>query len=228
MCTERDADDLVGSEESITRTSPIPFRCSGAEGANRFGAGPSRPVNHASADGDSDDSDQWDGTNLPKLTDAELAQAFASSRARSIPARSMLEGSGLHARIPSGEDVIVFGGIIDILQQYGARKKLEHSYKVIRYAGEKAGISVTSPPVYAKRFLDFMRSVFDPSQKHWGDAQPANPRASDGGGAAGPALNSPPQATSSGAAPQVPVAAQRNSAADQSGAMKLALQDQAL
>jgi hypothetical protein len=53
--------------------------------------------------------------------------------------------------------------IIDILQQYGARKKLEHRYKTLRYAGERAGISVTSPPVYAKRFLQFMN---DPDLKH--------------------------------------------------------------
>lgn len=73
---ERDGDDPLGPEESITR-SPVALRFSGVgEGSSRFGAGSSK--NHAADEGDSEDSDHWDG-NVPKLTDAELAQAFATS-----------------------------------------------------------------------------------------------------------------------------------------------------
>ena len=40
---------------------------------------------------------------------------------------------------------MIFGGIIDILQQYGTRKQLEHGHKPIRYHDEREGISVTDP-----------------------------------------------------------------------------------
>ena len=79
----------------------------------------------------------------------------------------------------SGEAAVLFCGIIDILQQYGARKQLEHRYKAMRYLGNRAGISahrpapnswlissqsfaatlgisVTDPRTYERRFLAFI------------------------------------------------------------------------
>jgi len=56
----------------------------------------------------------------------------------------------------SGEEAVLFCGIIDILQQYGARKQLEHRYKAMRYLGNRAGISVTDPRTYERRFLAFI------------------------------------------------------------------------
>lgn len=44
-----------------------------------------------------------------------------------------------------GEEVLVICALIDILQQYGTRKKLEHTFKSIKYRSERAGISVTDP-----------------------------------------------------------------------------------
>ena len=61
---------------------------------------------------------------------------------------------------------MIFGGIIDILQQYGTRKQLEHGYKSIRYHDEREGISVTDPASYAARFSKFILSKFiaDPTK----------------------------------------------------------------
>lgn len=55
-------------------------------------------------------------------------------------------------------DVIMFFGIIDILQDYDISKKLEHAYKSIQY--DPTSISAVDPRQYAKRFRDFILSIF--------------------------------------------------------------------
>lgn len=55
-------------------------------------------------------------------------------------------------------DVVLFMGIIDILQEYNVKKKLEHACKSLRYDPLK--ISVVEPKLYAKRFNDFLKTVF--------------------------------------------------------------------
>ncbi|WOG98036.1 hypothetical protein DCAR_0417377 [Daucus carota subsp. sativus] len=61
---------------------------------------------------------------------------------------------------PTGEfyDVVMFFGIIDILQDYDITKKLEHAYKSIQY--DPTSISAVDPRQYAKRFRDFILRVF--------------------------------------------------------------------
>jgi len=61
---------------------------------------------------------------------------------------------------PTGEcyDVIIFFGIIDILQDYDISKKLEHAYKAIQY--DPTAISAVDPKQYSKRFRDFIFKVF--------------------------------------------------------------------
>lgn len=56
------------------------------------------------------------------------------------------------------EDVVLYFGIIDILQDYNLSKKLEHSFKSIIYDG--ATVSVADPTAYANRFIRFMKKVF--------------------------------------------------------------------
>ncbi|XXG81482.1 hypothetical protein AAC387_Pa09g2106 [Persea americana] len=61
---------------------------------------------------------------------------------------------------PTGEfyDVVMFFGIIDILQDYDISKKLEHAYKSIQY--DPTSISAVDPKQYSKRFRDFIYKVF--------------------------------------------------------------------
>lgn len=59
---------------------------------------------------------------------------------------------------PFGEEVIILMGLIDWLQPYNMRKKLEHGYKSV--VQDSKGISVIEPRAYAKRFLSFMGTVF--------------------------------------------------------------------
>ena len=61
---------------------------------------------------------------------------------------------GIPAKNHKGENLLLFIGIIDVLQSYGVAKKLEHTLKSIVYDGDK--VSVHRPAFYAKRFRTFL------------------------------------------------------------------------
>lgn len=61
---------------------------------------------------------------------------------------------GLHALSRSGERLLLFVGIIDVLQSFNFEKKLEHMYKSTIHGSDT--VSVHKPDFYASRFLDFM------------------------------------------------------------------------
>ncbi len=51
-------------------------------------------------------------------------------------------------------------GIIDILQEYNMRKKLEHQWKTKVQCQNKHGLSAVNPREYSQRFCDFMEQIF--------------------------------------------------------------------
>ncbi|XP_022967571.1 phosphatidylinositol 4-phosphate 5-kinase 8-like [Cucurbita maxima] len=55
-------------------------------------------------------------------------------------------------------DVVLYMGIIDILQEYNLKKKLEHACKSLRF--DPLSISVVEPHLYATRFKRFLEKVF--------------------------------------------------------------------
>lgn len=55
-------------------------------------------------------------------------------------------------------DVVLYVGIIDILQEYNLRKKIEHAYKSVLF--DSMSISAVEPTFYSQRFLQFIRKVF--------------------------------------------------------------------
>ncbi|XP_028281312.1 phosphatidylinositol 4-phosphate 5-kinase type-1 alpha-like [Parambassis ranga] len=61
---------------------------------------------------------------------------------------------GIPARNSKGERLLIYIGIIDILQSYRLVKKLEHSWKALVHDGDT--VSVHRPSFYAERFLKFM------------------------------------------------------------------------
>ncbi|XP_044020833.1 phosphatidylinositol 4-phosphate 5-kinase type-1 alpha-like isoform X16 [Aphidius gifuensis] len=66
---------------------------------------------------------------------------------------------GIPARNARGERLLLFVGIIDILQSYRFKKKLEHTLKSMIHDGDT--VSVHRPGFYAQRFQDFMaKTVF--------------------------------------------------------------------
>ncbi|CAH1101988.1 unnamed protein product [Psylliodes chrysocephalus] len=66
---------------------------------------------------------------------------------------------GIPARNAKGERLLLFIGIIDILQSYRLKKKLEHTWKSMIHDGDT--VSVHRPSFYAQRFMKFMsQTVF--------------------------------------------------------------------
>ncbi|KAJ8768171.1 hypothetical protein K2173_021111 [Erythroxylum novogranatense] len=55
-------------------------------------------------------------------------------------------------------DVVLYMGIIDILQEYNVKKKFEHACKSLKL--DPHAISVADPEFYAKRFINFLYKVF--------------------------------------------------------------------
>lgn len=69
--------------------------------------------------------------------------------------------SGGGANYPShGEmyEVVLYFGVIDILQDYDITKKIEHAYKSLQ--ADPASISAVDPKLYSKRFRDFISRIF--------------------------------------------------------------------
>lgn len=58
-------------------------------------------------------------------------------------------------------DVVLYLGIIDILQDYNMSKKIEHAYKSIQF--DSLSISAVDPNFYSRRFLEFIQKVFPPN-----------------------------------------------------------------
>lgn len=95
---------------------------------------------------------------------------------------------GIPARNSKGERLLIYIGIIDILQSYRFIKKLEHSWKALVHDGDT--VSVHRPGFYAERFQQFMcNTVFrkiplkpSPSKKSRGGGQGGLRRAPTLGG----------------------------------------------
>ncbi|XP_006821157.1 phosphatidylinositol 4-phosphate 5-kinase type-1 alpha-like [Saccoglossus kowalevskii] len=66
---------------------------------------------------------------------------------------------GIPAKNAKGERLLLFIGIIDILQCFKLKKKLEHTFKAMVHDGDT--VSVCRPSFYAQRFQDFLaKAVF--------------------------------------------------------------------
>ncbi|CAM8987052.1 hypothetical protein QQ045_008761 [Rhodiola kirilowii] len=60
-------------------------------------------------------------------------------------------------------NVVLYLGIIDILQEYNFKKKMEHAYKAFKY--DPLSISVVEPKIYAKRFINFLHTKVFPEEQ---------------------------------------------------------------
>uniref|UniRef100_UPI00398ECCE5 phosphatidylinositol 4-phosphate 5-kinase type-1 alpha-like isoform X2 n=1 Tax=Pristiophorus japonicus TaxID=55135 RepID=UPI00398ECCE5 len=92
-------------------------------------------------------------------------RALYSTAVEAIQGESRLGGTGetdelmggIPARNAKGERLMLYIGIIDILQSYRFIKKLEHSWKALVHDGDT--VSVHRPGFYAERFQRFMCST---------------------------------------------------------------------
>jgi len=93
-------------------------------------------------------------------TELELQLAAKSGAWKSLQldfntTKAPYEEGGVPGRNAKGERLLIFIGIIDILQNYRFFKKLEHAWKSVLHDGDS--ISVTNPTFYAARFQTYMR-----------------------------------------------------------------------
>ena len=65
----------------------------------------------------------------------------------------------------ASEQVVVHYGIIDIMQSWRLFKRAEHLIKAIRYPTQSAGVSVTDPHSYARRFREKLIARFESSDR---------------------------------------------------------------
>jgi len=89
-----------------------------------------------------------------KLVSHSTAMESIQAQTEPIDEQEHLPPGGIPARNHKGERLLLYLGIIDILQSYRIRKKLEHTFKAIIHDGDT--VSVHRPNFYAHRFLDFM------------------------------------------------------------------------
>ncbi|OVA19487.1 Phosphatidylinositol-4-phosphate 5-kinase [Macleaya cordata] len=79
-----------------------------------------------------------------------------------MPARAeLLPGVEKTKLFHEVNDVVLYLGIIDILQDYNMSKKIEHAYKSLQF--DSISISAVDPMFYSQRFLEFIQKVFPPN-----------------------------------------------------------------
>ncbi|CAA6662590.1 unnamed protein product [Spirodela intermedia] len=76
------------------------------------------------------------------------------ARAEQLPAEDESESELFHEVY----DVVLYLGIIDILQEYNTGKKIEHAYKSLKF--DSLSISAVDPLLYSRRFLAFIQRIF--------------------------------------------------------------------
>lgn len=106
-----------------------------------------------------------------------------------------VDGSGMAGwNIDTKTREVYFIGIIDILQKYTPKKKIEHFFKSIPYKANT--VSVVEPSYYARRFYNFIKGVcaassmivsdaptrlqLDDAAAHEGETSPHDPNDRDG------------------------------------------------
>ncbi|XP_059058947.1 phosphatidylinositol 4-phosphate 5-kinase type-1 alpha isoform X11 [Achroia grisella] len=97
--------------------------------------------------------------NRQRLVAHSTAMESIQAESEPIDEEEDVPPGGIPARNARGERLLLFLGIIDILQSYRLRKKLEHTWKSMIHDGDT--VSVHRPNFYAQRFLAFMaKTVF--------------------------------------------------------------------
>ncbi|XP_052840815.1 phosphatidylinositol 4-phosphate 5-kinase type-1 alpha isoform X7 [Drosophila gunungcola] len=116
-------------------------------------------------DGDAKDRDAATGisrnksVNRQRLVAHSTAMESIQAESEPIDDEEDVPPGGIPARSEKGERLLLYIGIIDILQSYRLKKKLEHTFKSIIHDGET--VSVCRPSFYAQRFQNFMaKTVF--------------------------------------------------------------------
>jgi len=92
--------------------------------------------------------------NRQKLVAHSTALESIQAESEPIDEEDDVPPGGIPARNAKGERLLLFLGIIDILQSYRLKKKLEHTLKAMIHDGDT--VSVHRPGFYSSRFQSFM------------------------------------------------------------------------
>ncbi|XP_063908485.1 phosphatidylinositol 4-phosphate 5-kinase type-1 alpha isoform X10 [Zophobas morio] len=92
--------------------------------------------------------------NRQRLVAHSTAMESIQAESEPIDEDEDVPPGGIPARNAKGERLLLFIGIIDILQSYRLKKKLEHTWKSMIHDGDT--VSVHRPSFYAQRFQKFM------------------------------------------------------------------------
>eukprot|EP00698_Gefionella_okellyi_P000616 TRINITY_DN1054_c0_g1_i1.p2 TRINITY_DN1054_c0_g1~~TRINITY_DN1054_c0_g1_i1.p2 ORF type:complete len:480 (-),score=100.77 TRINITY_DN1054_c0_g1_i1:3343-4755(-) len=147
VATPSSATASESTAPAASRASAVAASAASPEGGDAAPSGPQRVLIASSADGDDDDVPRV--SLAPSTPPPELL----SSRKRQISIFQQTEG-GIQ---DPGSREVYYIAIIDILQPYNLRKKLETKFKSLRYNRDE--ISSVEPPFYAERFMKFMRII---------------------------------------------------------------------
>lgn len=90
----------------------------------------------------------------PQVQKSLYSTAIEAIQGESGGVEPVDQTGGIPARNSKGERLLVYIGIIDILQSYRFVKRLEHSWKALVHDGDT--VSVHRPSFYAERFQKFM------------------------------------------------------------------------
>jgi 1-phosphatidylinositol-4-phosphate 5-kinase len=112
----------------------------------------------------------WDKKSRPEDINFEadfeswvLVKDVPTQRARPVAVESIFtkEDGGCCGQLDDGRPSkeIYYMGIIDILVEYSAGKKIEHAAKTLKYDGHD--ISAVNPNFYARRFQEFLKKALN-------------------------------------------------------------------
>ncbi|XP_057373690.1 phosphatidylinositol 4-phosphate 5-kinase type-1 alpha-like isoform X6 [Daphnia carinata] len=139
---ERRRNNSIGDEDSGEENGAVAGTSSGATGTTQ----PPPLVRSRSI-------------NRQKLVAHSTALESIQAESEPIDEEDDVPPGGIPARNAKGERLLVFLGIIDILQSYRLKKKLEHTLKAMIHDGDT--VSVHRPGFYSQRFQNFMaKQVF--------------------------------------------------------------------
>jgi len=104
-------------------------------------------------------------------TDASIIKALHSGVASATASDGLVDESPpslrgingmLEATTADGEAIVVYCGVIDMLQQWRLRKMTEHTLKSAYYLRSSNGVSVVPPGAYTDRFVQQLLAKFRP------------------------------------------------------------------
>ncbi|KAL9913914.1 phosphatidylinositol 4-phosphate 5-kinase type-1 gamma isoform X2 [Glossina fuscipes] len=154
--------DLATKEKQKIQRPPQKIQYQTEESDNEETTPTVAKANETNSDNNEDDTQSninRNRSNRQRLVAHSTAMESIQAESEPIDDEDDMPPGGIPARSEKGERLLLFVGIIDILQSYRLKKKLEHTFKSIIHDGDT--VSVCRPSFYAQRFQNFMaKTVF--------------------------------------------------------------------